>query len=900
MQSKNQKDDMNRIFKFCFWVSNITLLLVLCIGYLPRLGTAFARDSLTGTVPIDLMLPFIGLVGVPITTAIAGKKLQATQLKQSLSLFELFYALEAPILIVCAIRLFMLRDLTPASSFLLVSAVLGWLGSCFWFWQPRQTESTEAQRGNLWSLMGLSLFLLISLYLATIASFFVLPVGVWSIAHFEVLLLAIFIFPLFVCAFAAASLPFGMVFVAQKLWRQNFQQSIERYGKSQVRALVGGLAIVWLGSCIALQQQPQVKAFSLLERTPVDRQTNLQSAELLRKGLVNAYLSEYRYSRYPTDRAVFDAYRWLLLPKPIAQGIQNTYNLVTAPFTYQGNWGDRHKAIDLYAQFFDESILRGEKKSIRHAVESDFNRTQANAGLWSIDTKRVLLTQQQLKVSPHGDWAEIELYETYKNQTVDPQEVFYYFSLPESAAVTGVWLGETADLARRFPFQIATRGAAQKTYKAELQRQVAPVDPALLEQVGPQNYRLRVFPVLANQPMHMWMTYKVMQQDGIWPLPQLNEYRNVYWNRNTQRTIDNKPVAAADGKWLPASIAAAKSAPQVHQLTLPNGNNIIAKPFAASSYSLPKNKRLAIVLDSSYSMKAHRSELAKTIDWLQANILLHNQVDLYQTASTPAQAQLLPLAGFKTDKIIFYGNIEPQQMLAQFQTLSQGATNAKYDAIVTITDRGSYELTTDKKQELAMPAPLWMVHLGGLPHAYDDATLASIQSSGGSISTEIETVMHRIATLPSLGEGTSLLSVVDNYAWFLSQAPDTTAQQDNNFDPIAARQWVTQVSQSLKPSQLKELDAVHVLAKRYNIVTPYSSAIVLVNDTQKQNLKAAERDKDRFRREGEDKNAPLPSPQAIPSVQVSATPEPAEWLLIAIALSLLVMVYRQNRADSVV
>ncbi len=864
------------------------------------MGMALVRDSFAGNVPLDLMMPLVGLVGVPITTAIAGRQQQAKhKLKPSLSLFELFYALEAPILVVCAIRLFLLRDLTPATTFLLVSGVLGWLGSCHQFWQQRQVESTDEQRGNLFSLVGLSLFLFVSLYVVAISLFFVLPVGVLLFTNFYVVVISIVVFPLFACGYAIGSLPFGMLLVAQQLWWQNLQQSIERYGKRQVQALVGGLAIVWLGSFIALQQQPQVEAFSLLKQTPVDHQTNLQKSELLRQGFINAYLAEYRYLRYSDDRQVFAAYRWLQFPDSMAQGIQATYNLVTHPFTYQGKREDRQAAANGYAQFFDESILRGEKKTIRHAVESDFNRSQANAGLWSIDTKRVLLAQQQVKVSPHGDWADVELHETYANQTIDPQEIFYYFSLPESASVTGVWLGETDDLARRFPFQIATRGAAQKTYKAELQRRVAPVDPALLEQVGPQNYRLRVFPVLANQPMHMWMTYKVMKQDGIWPLPHLNEHRNVYWNKNTQRTIDNQPIAGA-GDWLPQSIAADKSAPQVHQLTLPNGSNIIAKPFDAKGYNLPKDRRLAIVLDSSYSMNAHRLELAKTIGWLQTNILPHNQIDLYQADSQPEKAQLLPLAGFKPDKVVFYGKIDPQQMLAQFHTLSQGTANPKYDAIVAITDRGSYELTTDRKLERSQPAPFWMVHLGGLPHAYDDATIASIQSSGGSISTDIKTVMQRIATLPSLGEGTSLLSVVDNYAWFLSQAKDPAAQQDNNFDAIAARQWVTQVSQSLKPTQLKELDAVHVLAKRYNIVTPYSSAIVLVNDAQKQSLKTAEGDKDRFGREGEDKSAPLASPQLMPSGQVSATPEPAEWLLLSIALLMLGIVYQRNTTKTVV
>lgn len=879
---------MKILFQFLFWVSNITFLLIFAVGFFPSMGMALANDSIAGTVPINMMLPLVGLVGVPLATTIARFK-KSNSIQQSLSLFELFYALEAPILAVCAIRLFLLRDLIPISTFLLVSGILGWLGSCYWFWQQRHVAATTEQRGNLFSLVGLSLFLLVLLYLAAIVSFFVVPVGLWLIPNFYLVVLSIFIFPLFVCSCTMISLPFGMIYVAGKLWWQNFQQSIERYGRRPVQALVGGLMLLWVVGFIALQHQPQVEALALLKKTPVDRQANLQKSEFLRRGLLNAYLADYRYLRYPDDQTVFDAYRWLQFPESMAHSIQNTYNFVTQPFTYQGQRTDSQDAPQLYAQFFDTAILRGERDSIRRAVESNFNRSEANAGLLSVDAQRVLLAQQQVKVSPHGDWAEVELHETYNNQTFNREEIFYYFSLPESAAVTGVWLGDKDDRARRFPFQIATRGAAQQVYKNEVQQRV---DPALLEQVGPQNYRLRVYPVLPKgQPMHMWMTYKVMKQDGSWPLPHLNERRNVYWSSHqTKRSIDNQLVAVAD-EWLPRSIAAHQSAPQVHQLTLPNGSNIIAQPFVAG-YSLPANQRLAIVLDSSYSMNAHRRAFVKTIGWLQSNILPHNHIDLYLTASTSAQAQLLPMAGFKPEQTIFYGKIEPQQMLEQFQAISQTTSNPKYDAIVVITDSGSYELATDRNKVRSIPAPLWMVHLGGFPHAYDDVTLASIQSSGGSVSTDIKTVMQRIATLPSLGEGTSLLNVVDNYAWFLSQTKDPAAQkQDHGFDAIAARQWVTQVSQSLKPTQLKELDAVHVLAKRYNIVTPYSSAIVLVNDQQKEDLKNAEQGKDRFQREVEDQQLPQIS-------QVSATPEPAEWLLLSIVILLLGMVYWRNLPKS--
>jgi putative PEP-CTERM system integral membrane protein len=890
---------MKSLFKLLFWISNITFLLILCVGFLPNIGMAIVRDSIGGSVPIDLMIPFIGLIGVPLATTIAGSK-QQQQVKSTLplSLFELFYAIEAPILAACVIRLFMLRELTTASSFLLISGMLGFAANCYWFWQQRQAESVE-QRGNLFSLVGLSLFLVVSLYLVAIASFFVLPVGIWFLSHLEALFLSIIVFPLFACGVAVSSAPFGMLFVAQKLWWQNLQQSLERYGKWQVQSLVGGLAIVWLGVLISIQSQPQIEAFALLKQQPVEshterlrqRSANLQKSEQIRQGLLNAYLAEYRYLRKPDDLAVLSAYKWLNFPPLLTQGLQDVYNLVTEPFTYQGKREDRQEAEKLYAEFFDIPILRGEKDTIRRAVESNFNRSEVNAGLLSIDAKRVLLTNQQVKVTPHGDWADVELHETYQNQTSVQEEIFYYFSLPESATVTGIWLGEADNKTLSYPFQVSTRGAAQKVYKEQVQRRV---DPALLEQVGPQNYRLRVYPVLPQgQPMNMWMTYKVMKQANSWPLPQLNERRNVYWNRNTNRTIDGKSVALVD-RWLPDSISADKSAPAVHQLTLPNGSNIIAKPFDTNGYSLPQNKRLAIVLDGSYSMQAHRPELAKTIDWLRSNILPQNQMDLYLTASELATPQSLPMASFKPDQAVFYGSINQQQMLEQFERLRTTATNPKYDAVIAITDRGSYELSTDKDKPKSMPAPLWMVHLGGLPFAYDDSTLSMIQHSGGSVSTEIKTVMQRIATLPSLGKDTSLLSVVDNYAWFLSQATDPTAKpKDDGFDAIAARQWITQVSQSLKPEQLKELDAVHVLAKRYNLVTPYSSMIVLVNDRQKQDLKNAEQGKDRFKRDVEDK-------QQMPPAKVSATPEPAEWLLMAIVAVMLGVLYRRNTTKSVI
>ena len=137
----------------------------------------------------------------------------------------------------------------------------------------------------------------------------------------------------------------------------------------------------------------------------------------------------------------------------------------------------------------------------------------------------------------------------YENKTPQRQEIFYYFSLPENATVTGLWLGESPDKDKRQAYAVSPRGAAQKVYKEQVRERV---DPALLEQVGPRQYRLRAFPIppsqlpphinrflrrgistqqpLQEQPkMHLWLTYSVLN-DGTAPVfPDLLEKRNVYW-----------------------------------------------------------------------------------------------------------------------------------------------------------------------------------------------------------------------------------------------------------------------------------------------------------------------------------------------------------------------------------
>jgi putative PEP-CTERM system integral membrane protein len=710
---------------------------------------------------------------------------------------------------------------------------------------------------------------------------------------------------------------YGFLYIhsGRKIW----QSFAAQYGKN--KALIGSLGVIaaWLAIFSALQQQPQVAAMKMLATPPANdtvRQTLLAKSDMIRSGLVNAYLSPYRYlSTVGENNHIYAIYKNSLdLPDGAAQTLQNSYNFLMSPFLYQGSSADVKKAEKLYGEFFDTELQKGDTEAVKHAVQSTSNREEAKAGLLNVNQEKVWLQSQEVTVKENGDWADVQLYEVYKNQTPNLQEVFYYFSLPESAAVTGVWLGDTGDLNKRFVFTVSPRGAAQQVYNQQV---VERVDPALLEQIGPKQYRLRAFPIPAKREfiqtggpteMHLWLTYKVMRQPQGWAMPVLAEKRNIFWNQNTRRTIAGKEVKysgkEARETWLPPFLPAVAQQPlTAQQAVLPGGNIISAKPLADANYSLPQGKKFAVILDTSRSMAAQKKEVKETFEWLKANAAGKNAVDLYVASAAGMPPKFVEdVRNLDAAKVTFYGTIQLKDMLQQFAQLRG---DKSYDTVFLVSDRHSYELSDDRKPKVSISAPLWTVHLGGLPPGYDDATLKAIQDSGGGVATDMKEAIQRVATTAASGKST--VSVVDGYAWSYAQTPPSkkTAKSaavaelkdtgNEGFKPIAARQLITALSKQKSSNQLTQLDAMHAVAKNFKVVTPYSSMIVLVNDAQREQLKRAEAKSDRFDREVESGKEQLSKPNN--PLNVSGVPEPEEWLLLAVgAIGLLAVFLRQRRA----
>ncbi len=903
-----------------FWSWNLIFLVVVGLGLLPTFLWSMVRELYDGTLPASLALSGALLCIIPPLCTAVGL---FCFLHDPRRLLRLFYGVEGPLVLLSLFRVFLLRELNPGLDYLIVllSVCLVSYGYTLAFGEPL----SPGWRGFL-QYVGRTVAALCCVYAGAILLFYALPLGWWMLYHFlafgwvrdfydlivrshgQALIFApLGALLLFFSATLLVAMPAVLVWLYGKSFLQAAREITTRHGPAAATLV----ATVTIGAggfgFVQLTRQPQRAALSALSQPPRDdagRRAMLASSESLRKGILNAYLAHYRYlSALGDDHHIVDIYHETFgLSREHGKPLQDLFNVLVSPVLYDGSslHADRYEAEQDYEAFFDEPIQKGERPALRHASQATYERERREAGLLSTDERKVWIARQEVTVRESGDLAEVELHEIYENQTTEQQEIFYYFTLPESAAVTGLWLGNNEK--DRFAFTVARRGAAQKVYKAEVRRGL---DPALLEQVGPRQYRLRAFPIPPRPRLgehgerapaprfHLWLTYRTFARDGTWPLPVLRERRNVYWSLRTERAYPTPRSAAAwlFDAWLPPSVDRQSSAqPTAHAATL-GGFTVRATPPDRALLSrldgLPEGQSFAVVLDRSRSMAHRAAEAAEGLGWLRRTIGAKNRVDLYLTSakSRGEPPSMVDLAGFDPAKVLYYGGQKAGDLLQQFGTLRAGRT---YRAILVLTDDGSLDLADDRDPVRDFAAPVYLVHLGGvLPPGYDDATLATLQKRGGAAVTTVSQAFVELAAASLPG-----FSGLDEGYLFTVGPGDTTVEAmapKDDFAAIAARELVKYGMRTLDLSAAADLDRLHEVALHARVVTPYSSMIVLVNDRQREALRKAESEDDRFKRESESG-----SDQAL----VTGTPEPREWVLLFLCAAGMVFMYlRQRRLD---
>ena len=926
-----------------FWTWNIIFLAFVAFGFGPTVLPEVWPAVQAGIIPSYFVLYGIILISIPVLTVVLG----LTWLrKKPYHLLALGYGLEGPLMAILAVRFFALGVVNPAVALVLTIATIA-LITFLWHLLDNSIERYADWRGYL-HVIGLSCLIATGLYFGIWVLFYAVPLSnfmweglvdilsdlplffsqVWGELRYAwrdgigFLLFITLGAPLYLfTALLFVLMPLAVPIIYTRAWWRG-TAGIGRTPGLVITLIL--LSATFLGFQLT-NRQPQAEAFALVKNgaaTIEEAEALLRQEQAIRRGLLNSYLGRTRY--LSSNGEVFhirELYRDSFeAPVERAAALQSAYEAVaqpvlyrpvSPPVDYEDRWQQQAlnvesvEAAELYETFFDESINDGERDTVVRAARSTWNETQARAAWEAVDDREIHLEEQSITVTPHGDLAEIELYEVYRNQTANRQEVVYYFTLPESAAITGVWLGTGPE--KEFAYRVSPRGAAQQLYQEEVQRRV---DPALVEQIGTRQYRLRVFPIEPNRlmwdrdtgrdrveeapPLHMWLSFTVMAdgETGDYPLPRLSDHFNVYWDAQSTRLINGEPFES--DLWLPENVAGAEgNSPQAYRLTYPDGSVVTAEPLTnAELPPLPEGLNLAVVLDRSRSM-ARSAEAVR--DALTEIGTLDPDADLYLTASeirgeSPTVTQL---NRFDQTDIIYYGGQNSAELLQQFDQLQSGQT---YDAVLVLTDNSGFSLA-DGITEVPIPAaPVWMIHLQNtFPDGYDDHTLEAIQASGGGSAGSLDEALLRIA---AGRQGYS--DIVDRYRWTVTRPGETPppvegvleAAPTDPFGPLAARRVILaeMIANRAQIDDVALLDQLHAVAQENSIVTPYSSMIVLVNIRQQNRLDELEAQDDRFDREFEEKGE---TPTFTPPV--TGVPEPEEWLLIFLALGFLGWVWINNR-----
>lgn len=932
-----------------FWTWHVIYLLFFWLGFVPIVLPGLSEAVLAGLIPLDWLVPPLILGLVPI----AGVALGATVFRRRpRGLLALGYGVEAPVLILVLVRFLALREATP-----LVALLLGLLGVgvLTLLWQLLDTRlAARAAWLKALHFAGAVVLLGINLYAALWLAFYALPVLVGGLRGAVEAIISVFRYPppldpirvipsslfavlgIALLAFTA-TLFFGMPVTAPVLAIRAWRRAAAMMGRrtlAGLMTLMGLIAIVLAFVVIGRQTQPA--AYALLKeppRTLAAAQALAKEDETIRQGLLNAYLAPYRYtSAAGDDKSIENMYRIFVgFPDAWAERIQDAYDAVAQPFVYAPSGmsaaapqdggresrglgtlqADSAAAERLYQRYFDAPINKREREAVVRSVRSTWSGDQAQQAWQAVDEHDVRLVTQTVTLSERGAYADVELYEVYQNETPERQEVVYYFSLPESAVVTGLWLGTSSAREGRSTFRVSPRGAAQQVYVEQVQQRV---DPALLEQVGPRQYRLRVFPIeparwsssgasrenfkRTGPELHLWMTWRVLAQDRVLPLAQLAEHRNVYWDARSAREINGKRYAGDD--WMPASVPATTAAAATWRVDFANGQTVIAEPKPMSSApALPRDLRLAVVVDRSRSMRDHAAEVDAAIARLRGVRAQGASVTVFLTASEyrgePPLALDLDLV--KPPHLDYVGGQKPSELLAQFEALRGTLLDKRFDAVLMLTDEAGFELGDAKVTLAPSDAPLWMAHLGGKPSlGYDDATLQVIQGSGGGAAGSVEEALARIAiALDRRGAPGAPVprDWADGYLWTVmpteSLSAPPTLPDDDPLAAVAARRLILAEMYRGRANlgKLATLDQLHAIARKQGIVTPYSSMIVLVNAQQEKRLDTLEGAADRFEREAERVGTTVPT--------ITAVPEPHEWLLLGLVGLYLVWTLAQRR-----
>lgn len=494
-------------------------------------------------------------------------------------------------------------------------------------------------------------------------------------------------------------------------------------------------------------------------------------------------------------------------------------------------------------------------------------------GTKSVENKNqdVLLTYRLTKIIPEDDglFALITIEEEFENRTNIQKEVVYEFNLPSEATINDLKLGPNLE----FPGIIAPKGAAQKTYERELQRSR---DPALLEQTGPNQYRLRIFPIpakndyitLKGKRQKVSFSYVVSQNEGSYALPVYSKKSNIISDASTVFRLENNGQTISQ-KGDETKIDVSKNIKkdlcqsQLSQKNLDSlGNQIkliyhaddeqlknIACEQFKNSLPLLKNYRTAIIYDTSLNNKNNKTltELKKIIDQSNSDWLNNSVVDLYKLNDLLSET-------IRLDSDNYQDQLSPVYFskIADFAKL--GKISEKYDLVLIVSGQDiSFNQLTNFP--FSSSTSVYWIGENKIPSLNLEMTSGIWQGGGGSALSFEEAIQSFLLSKTAkekYGDGALTLSKYWSLQYSSSQSilPDSVFTPQSAFAAIANKGLQMKFAQNQNreiTGDISIMDQLNLMSEKSNIVSPYSSLIALVNEQQIDRLKDNINNYDRYR-----------------------------------------------------
>ena len=873
-----------------FWGYNLLYILFLSIFVLVFIDKTFRDQYIQTFTSLGLyrQLLFCLLILTPLSTIVLTVKEKFYA--DSTKLLKLFFLVELPVVTITFFTFSMVSNPVPIVWFFTLTLIFAPI-VLFLHTLPVSVSSTRVQTALLFIHQTLAMS---SLYLSVLFAFFV-PLVIGFIAKFifrDVLssflsygihfsspldILPLFFGMVFGALFLlgiafALIFPFMATMFLLRLFRESRSALVKYWGTEGVNIATIGFAFFLVSAVFFLSYQPSKQTYvDDLEKyglaTTFEEKEQIARKLLPHEGEVKTALTTItnyhtRYLFSKNDDFVAQMYRDVFnMNKTLANALQRTFLIYAYPFVYQG-------ATDV------QGTLGVNFESI-FGTSPWGNYYQFSGGT---APATVNMVSQKISAIKAADslLATVTTEEEYSGSSWQSEEVIYEFSLPSDAVVTGLKLGPSLE----FDGVIAPRGAAQITYEQELNRRR---DPALLEQTGPRQYRLRVFPIpgkndsstLGGKHQKVQFTYVVgVQPEGI-PLPVYAAKRNllssvspeVLLNENATRYKDgdlfirltgtNQSTINLCDAFPPLHLSLGANSSPTYELLANYDNPLFASDFRCDRAGHPQlnariqNTKIALLLDVSLSDKGNTivkelQQISKT----NPTFFADNTVNMYlfnEELSLPHHLDQAYLS--KTSSMIFFGKSNLTQALRSL------AKQGSYDLIVIATGKEPLPEDLAVTTLSDIRAPIALIHADGIIPAYNsDLAVKLLSGKGWVADTFTDAVNHHANTNSASAReiGSSYLFVGPYWSIRSSKPlgflPEHISSDTffGDFSPADSSPFTSLVGKTYLfyrlsafgtiGTQTPIVDAANAFAQKIHFITPYSSLIALVNQQQRDTL----------------------------------------------------------------